>query len=119
MKILPTMSRGVVFLHEDGKTFEMAPLHIFRTRDGDTVIRIGRNILTLDESGNFDGEECHLDGIDAAEIGEQLAEALKQSVANQGQAPESLYFSEGSAGRAAEERSREALLATAPRQARH
>ncbi len=51
MKVLPTMSRGIVLLHEDGKTFEMAPFQVFRSASGSTIIRIGRTALFFDADG--------------------------------------------------------------------
>ena len=95
MKILPMQSRGIVLMHEDGKTIEMAPMQVFRQRNGNTIIRIGRNTLHFLEDGTFDGEEC---ACSAGAKQEEIVAALQQSAANQGQPPETTYFEEGTRG---------------------
>ena len=55
------MSKGVVFVHEDGATFEMVPLQVFIC-GSQTVIRIGRNALFFDKDGKFDGSESSVAG---------------------------------------------------------
>jgi hypothetical protein len=113
VKILPCMSKGICFRLPDGSV-AMLPLHVFRV-SGSTVIRIGETTLTFDEAGRFDGEELHMVGGDAGDVA-KLTAALEQSAKNQGQAPESFYFEEGSPGRVQEERSRAALAQDRPPQ---
>lgn len=105
MKILPTMSRGVVFLHEDGKTFEMTPLQVFHGGGGQTIIRIGRNALFFDKDGKFDGTESSVDGIspDSPEAA-MLREAFEVQGRLRGLPPEEPYFQPGTPGHAAETR---------------
>lgn len=96
MKILPFMSKGVVLMHEDGKTFEMAPLQVFRsTGNGWTVIRIGRNTLYFTETGAFDGTECSTTMKQGPEA-DLLAEAFAVQKHHHGLPPEEPYFPEGS-----------------------
>ena len=109
MKILPSMSKGVVFVHEDGKTFEMAPLQVFISAGGQTAIRIGRNVLFFEKDGRFDGTESSVDGLahDSPE-GELLLEAFEVQGKNKGLAPDDPYFQPGTPGHAAETRAWEA-----------
>ena len=93
MKILPMMSRGVVMLHGDGKTFEMAPLQVFRGPNGYTCIRYGRNVLFFDKDGGFDGTESTLNGVaDAKAVADELRHAFEAQQQNRGQPPEYPYF---------------------------
>jgi len=43
-----------MFVHGDGKTFEILPLSIFPSSDT-TVLRIGRTIYIFDKDGGYDG----------------------------------------------------------------
>lgn len=105
MKILPTMSKGVVFVHEDGKTFEMAPLQVFIS-SGQTVIRIGRNTLFFDKDGRFDGTESKVDGLSPdSEEAKAIREAFEAQGEYKGLPPDEPYFKPGSPGHAAEVRS--------------
>ena len=105
MKILPTMSRGVVFVHEDGKTFEMAPLQVFISAGGQTAVRIGRNVLFFDKNGKFDGTESSLAGIDAdSDEAAAVRDAFERQGEYKGLPPEDPYFQPGSPGHAAETR---------------
>lgn len=105
MKILPTMSKGVVFVHEDGKTFEMAPLQVFIGGSGQTVIRIGRNALFFDKDGRFDGTESHVAGFGPdSEEARVIREAFEAQGEYKGLPPEEPYFQEGTPGHAAEVR---------------
>lgn len=105
MKILPMMSRGVVFVHEDGKTFEMAPFQIFIGGSGQTVLRIGSNAFFFDKNGKFDGTESHVAGhapdSPAASLFKQAFDLQGQ---NQGLAPDKPYFTPGTPGHEAETR---------------
>ncbi len=105
MKILPTMSKGVVFVHEDGKTFEMAPLQVFIGGGGQTVIRIGRNALFFDKDGRFDGTESSVSGLspDSPEA-KAIREAFEAQGEHKGLPPDEPYFRPGSPGHAAEVR---------------
>jgi hypothetical protein len=98
MKILPFLSRGIVLLHEDGMTFEMAPLQVFRGPGGGVVIRIGRNALFFNNEGRFDGSECKLEPIDpSAPEAKAIMEAVHSQQENKNCAPDSPYFQPGSA----------------------
>lgn len=111
MKILPCMSRGVCFRLPDGSVV-LLPLHVFRSGES-TVIRIGDTALYFNEDGTFDGEECHMTGAGEQDMA-QLQSMLKESGENQGEAPETPYFGEGSPGREREERSVRALEQSKP-----
>ena len=104
MRILPTMSKGVVFVHEDGKTFEMAPLQVFISGK-QTVIRIGRNTLYFDQDGAFDGSESHTSGLamDSPEAA-RIREAFDLQGQNKGLAPDEPYHTPGTTGYANETR---------------
>jgi hypothetical protein len=105
VKILPVMSRGVVYVHEDGETFEMAPLQVFRGDGGQTVVRIGRNCLFFDESGRFDGTESHPAGIAPdSEVAQRIRAAFDAQGQNRGLPPDEPYFQPGTRGHAAETR---------------
>lgn len=105
MKILPTLSRGIVLLHEDGVTFEMAPFQVFRGEGGGTVIRIGRNALFFNIEGRFDGNECKVEPLDpSSPDAKALMDAVHAQQENKNCAPDSSYFSPGSAGYLAETR---------------
>lgn len=103
MKILPTMSKGVVLLHEDGRTFEMAPFQVFLSGGGQTCIRIGRNAFFFERDGSFDGSECKVSGInqDSPEA-YTIQNAFNEQGRNKGMAPEAPYFAPGSKGHTAE-----------------
>ena len=105
MKILPHMSKAVVFVHEDGKTFEMTPLQVFISAGGQTAIRIGRNVLFFDKDGTFDGTESSVAGFshDSPEAA-LIREAFELQGRYKGMAPEEPYFQPGSPGHAAETR---------------
>jgi len=106
MKILPTMSKGIVLVHEDGKTFEMAPLQVFISAGGSTVIRIGNNALFFDKDGKFDGTESHVSGMDRdSPEAAMLREAFKLQGEYKGLPPDVAYFQPDSPGYAAETRS--------------
>jgi len=106
MKILPTMCKGVVFVHEDGKTFEMAPLQVFRSGSGQTAIRIGNNILFFDTDGSFDGTESHVAGLaPGSPEASLLTEAFELQGQYKGLPPDEPYFMPGTPGYAAETRS--------------
>jgi len=106
MKILPMMCKGVVFVHEDGKTFEMAPLQVFRSGSGQTAIRIGNNVLFFDTDGSFDGTESHVAGMapDSPEAS-LLTEAFVLQGEYKGLPPDVPYFEPGTPGYEAETRS--------------
>lgn len=106
MKIMPTMCKGIVLAHADGKTFELAPLQVFIGATGLTVIRIGRNTLYFDKNGNFDGTESHIAPMapDSSEL-KMLHEAFEFQGKNKGLPPDEPYFQPGSPGHAAETRS--------------
>ena len=106
MKILPHMSKAVVFVHEDGKTFEMAPLQVFIGGGGQTLIRIGRNVLFFDKDGRFDGTESRVDELpqDSPEA-EMLREAFAVQGSYKGLPPDEPHFQPGSPGHEAETRS--------------
>lgn len=107
MKILPAMSKGVVFVHEDGKTFEMAPLQVFIGGSGQTVIRIGRNVLFFDKNGQFDGTESKMVAL-TPDSEKEEARAIRAAFEAQGEhkglAPEEPYFQPGTKGHTAETR---------------
>ena len=93
MKILPMMSEAVVMLHEDGKSFEMVPLQVFRAPNGYTCIRYGRNVLFFNKDGSFDGTESTLNGVLAEPaFAEELKQAFAQQRDNHGKPPLYPYF---------------------------
>lgn len=100
------MSRGIVFVHEDGKTFEMAPLQVFISGGGQTVIRIGRNALFFNQDGTLDGSESHVSGLtpDSPEVA-LIQQAFELQGQNKGLSPDDPYFVSGTPGHAAETRS--------------
>jgi hypothetical protein len=103
MKILPCMAKAIVLLHEDGKTFEMAPFQVWRSSSsGGTVIRIGRNTLFFNEKGEFDGTESAVLATQAE--ADAFVEAFAVQGKNKGLAPETAYFPPGTAGYADETR---------------
>ncbi len=106
MKIMPTMCKGIVLMHEDGKTFEMAPLQVFISAGGSTVIRIGNNALFFDKDGKFDGTESHIAGMtpDSPEL-KLLHEAFEPQGKYKGLHPDVAYFTPGTPGYEAETRS--------------
>lgn len=57
MKILPFCRSAEPFVHEDG-TVELAPFQVFRSPNGGTVMRLGRNTYWFDEQGRYTGCEC-------------------------------------------------------------
>ena len=92
-------------MHEDGKTFEMAPLQVFISAGGQTAIRIGRNILFFEKDGRFDGTESKVDGLSpGSPEGEMILEAFEVQGKNKGLAPDNPYFQPGTPGYAAETR---------------
>lgn len=98
MKIMPMVSSGVVLMHEDG-SFEMAPLQVFRSATGQTVIRLGNNALFFKEDGSFDGNECKIPGGGVpVEQAAALQGAFHEQGKNTGKAPAEAYFQEGSRG---------------------
>jgi hypothetical protein len=99
MKILPMMSRGVVLVHEDG-TFEMAPMQVWRSGSGQTVIRLGNNAYFFQDSGKYDGSEHRI--VEGSDLDKALPVALAESSANKGLAPEVAYYPEGTPGHARE-----------------
>lgn len=100
MKILPMMSKGVVFVHEDGKTFEMAPVQVFISGSGrQTVIRIGHNTLYFNQDGTFDGSEARVTGIHKrSPEAELIREAFELQGKNKGLPPDEPYFVPGTPG---------------------
>lgn len=99
MKILPCMSKGVLFLHEDGVTFEMAPFQVWRGASGQTVIRIGNNTFFFSSEGRFDGTEHKCGHIEAESIeADAIRAALEQGARNRGLAPEEAYYPPGTPG---------------------
>ena len=92
MKVLPMMSRGVVFVRED-ETVELAPMQVWHTRSG-THVRIGRNVYFFNPDGSYDGSEHKVH----ADKRRELEEALRQSGDNKGLAPEEPYHPDGSPG---------------------
>ena len=99
------MSRGIVLLHEDGKTFEMAPLQVFIGANGHTLIRIGRNMLFFNPDGRFDGTECKTGELDTESTeAKMLLEAFELQGEAKGLPPEEAYFQPGSPGYKAETR---------------
>lgn len=88
MKILPVMAKEIVWLHEDG-TFEMAPLQVFRERDGGTAIRIGRNLLLFREDGTLAGTEAKAgDDVDV----DAMVQAYERQGEGRGLPPEESYY---------------------------
>jgi|APFre7841882654_1041346.scaffolds.fasta_scaffold143578_1 hypothetical protein len=104
MKILPSMCKGFVFVHEDGKSFEFAPLQVFLS-GSQTAIRIGRNILFFNKDGTFDGTESHLAGLesDSPEL-KRIREAFDLQGEMKGLPPDESYFQPGTPGYVAETR---------------
>lgn len=105
MKILPTMCKGIVLVHEDGKTFEMAPFQVFIGNGGKTEIRIGNNVLFFNKDGTFDGTESHIAGMapGSPEL-ELLHEAFVLQGKYKGLPPDVAYFTPGTPGYDAETR---------------
>jgi len=105
MKILPAMSKGIVLVHEDGKTFELAPFQVFISGGGQTVIRIGRNAIFFDKDGRFDGTESHPAGtdIDSPEA-KRIREAFEVQGQYKGLPPDEPYFQPGTKGHTEETR---------------
>jgi hypothetical protein len=98
MKILPTISSGIVLMHEDG-TFEMAPFQVFRSSDSKTIIRIGNNTLWFNEDGTFSGSECRIPGGGLPiEEAATLQAAFEIQGSNKGRAPAEPYFEEETVG---------------------
>jgi hypothetical protein len=101
MRIKTFVSRGEVFMHEDG-TFEVAPFQVFRSSSGGVCIRIGRNCYFFSKDGSYDGPECKppptvdIDGLRAA---------LQACTKNRGRRPAEPYFQQGSPGFMAEVKS--------------
>jgi len=87
------VSAGEVFLHGDGKTFEILPVSLFRNGDK-TILRVGRSTYWFDEDGTFDGVRFSLaDGTDPKDA-MALANAIGTCPDNRGRAPETSFFSE-------------------------
>lgn len=105
VKVLPVLHRGVVLLHEDGKTFEIAPLQVFRVNGGGTVLRIGRNAFHFTVDGRLDSNECRIApmGPDAPEA-QALAKAYSEQDRNRNLAPDEAFFKPGTPGYLAETR---------------
>jgi len=103
MKIMPHMSREIVYVHDDGKTFESVPFQVFRLKSGATCIRIGRNTLYFNEDGSFDGTEAMVGELvkDPAQH-EAVLKALERQGQAKGHAPEWAYHQPGTAGYDAE-----------------
>ena len=93
MKINPTMSKGIVLMHQDG-SYEMAPFQVFRGNNA-TIIRIGNNTLFFEENGKFDGSEC---GGVPKEKAEEFMRAFEIQDENKDKAPDKPYFEPGSNG---------------------
>lgn len=111
----PFVSAGEVFMHEDGETFEVAPLSLFQLEDGQVVLRIGRNTYWFDPDGNYDGPECVTPPVPGAssmsdeEIIRRsnrrfkpLMDALTQCKQHRNQRPKMAYFETGTPGYRAE-----------------
>lgn len=106
MKILPMMHKGIVFVHDDGKTFEVIPLQIFVSKNNMTVIRIGNNTIWFDKDGGFDGTESKLAEVSVdGERARLIQEAFEIQGENRGLAPETPYFPIGTPAYEAETRS--------------
>ena len=108
MKILPMMNRGIPWLREDGRTFDVVPFQVFRsTVRGEapmTMIRIGRNLIRLNENGTFDGHEMKSseDITDDEIVG--IEAALDASKTVDGVAPEEAFFQPDTQGHDSETR---------------
>lgn len=99
------MCKGIVFVHEDGKTFEEAPFQVFISNSGQTAIRIGRNLIFFEKDGRFDGTESSLAGIDAeSPEAADIRAAFDRQGENKGLPPDEPYFQEGTPGHDAETR---------------
>jgi hypothetical protein len=99
MKIMPIAYRTVPFVLNDGQRFEEMAFQVFRLKDGNTIVRIGRNIFVFLADGRFDGTEHKCDeGADA----EALTGALTRSAEHEGQPPDEPYYEPGSPGHEAE-----------------
>lgn len=96
LRIKPFVSAGEVFLHGDGKTFEILPLSVFPSGDS-TIIRIGRSTYWFQQDGTYDGPEFCAVGMEERES-LALSAALGTCKDNRGRAPDTAYFSEGSPG---------------------
>ena len=95
MKLLPMFHGGVVLMHEDGG-HELAVLQVFRLKDGETAVRLGRNIFFFNAAGGYAGSEYKT--TEATDL-PALVEAMN---AAGGQRPAEAYYPEGSAGYARE-----------------
>ena len=97
MKILPMMNRGIPWLREDGRTFDVVPFQVFLLKEfkgepSATIIRIGRNAIWLNEDGSFNGTEMKSsEDISEDEIA-ALEAAHDASKTVDGVAPEEAYF---------------------------
>ena len=98
LPVTPVLSSGIVFIHEDGNSFEYAPLQVFRGVDGGTNIRIGRNILHFNEDGSFDGNESKFtEQTDDATV-KAINEAMQHQKRHRGRKPLETYYQAGSTG---------------------
>jgi hypothetical protein len=89
VKILPYTNRGISFISSDGKV-ELLPFEVRRTKDGGTVICIGRNAYFFDESGKFDGPEHKVK--DVSFNMDELTAAIEKGRENEGFTPDEPYF---------------------------
>ena len=98
-KLKELLHRGIVFVHEDGKTFEMAPVQLFAGPTGETVLRIGRNILVFTAEGEFDGSYSKHDPVSSAKT---ITRALVEQEENLHQPPPEPFFAAPTDGHTAE-----------------
>ena len=102
MILKPSMSAGIVMVHDDGIAFDVVPFQVFQLSSGATIIRIGRNALWFDPDGAFDGTEHRLPaGVDPV-VQKMLVASLEMAQKNRGKPPEESYFRPGAPGHASE-----------------
>lgn len=90
VRIKPFVSAGDVFLHGDGKTWEIVPLSVFPSGDN-TIVRIGRTTYWFAPDGAYGGPEfCMVDPDPAAHA--RIGEDLGRCKNNRGRAPSYAYF---------------------------
>lgn len=91
MKILPVMCREIVWLREDGKSFDRVPFQVFEA-EGRTLIRIGRNLLRFTENGTLAGNECKVVQPLTPSEEQTLTRAFDETGALKDLAPQTPYF---------------------------
>lgn len=100
MKILPFLHASFPLIING--ELHILPVQVFRGASGMTLMRLGDNVIALDEGGRLDGYEMHLDGLTPEQVRGVSERASAAYQTGHNKAPAAPYHQPGTRGHSRE-----------------